>query len=62
MATKSFFCAFCSQVANMLYYNPALTLGVLHNTGLGSTVFDLWFQMLQQKKKSGLAANFKRYF
>ncbi|WZZ54923.1 hypothetical protein YC2023_055030 [Brassica napus] len=47
-------------VANMLYYNPALTLGVLHNTGLGSTVFDLWFQMLQQKKKSGLAANFKR--
>uniref|UniRef100_A0A1J3IJ64 Importin beta-like SAD2 n=1 Tax=Noccaea caerulescens TaxID=107243 RepID=A0A1J3IJ64_NOCCA len=47
-------------VANMLYYNPSLTLGVLHNTGLGSKVFDLWFQMLQQKKKSGLPANFKR--
>ncbi|CAH8330930.1 unnamed protein product [Eruca vesicaria subsp. sativa] len=47
-------------VANMLYYNPSLTLGVLHNTGLASTVFDLWFQMLQQKKKSGQPANFKR--
>ncbi|ESQ51750.1 hypothetical protein EUTSA_v10016172mg [Eutrema salsugineum] len=47
-------------VANMLYYNPGLTLGVLHNTGLASKVFDLWFQMLQQKKKSGLPANFKR--
>ncbi|CAN8315578.1 unnamed protein product [Cochlearia groenlandica] len=47
-------------VANMLYYNPGLTLGVLHNTGLVSKVFDLWFQMLQQKRKSGLPANFKR--
>ncbi|CAF1824631.1 BnaCnng48460D [Brassica napus] len=47
-------------VANMLYYNPGLTLGVLHNTGLASTVFDLWFQMLQQKRKNGLPANFKR--
>ncbi|CAL9235143.1 unnamed protein product [Arabidopsis halleri] len=47
-------------VANMLYYNPGLTLGVLHNTGLASKVFDLWFQMLQQKRKSGLPANFKR--
>ncbi|XP_010510174.1 PREDICTED: importin beta-like SAD2 [Camelina sativa] len=47
-------------VANMLYYNPGLTLGVLHNTGLISKVFDLWFQMLQQKRKSGLPANFKR--
>ncbi|KAJ4866585.1 Importin beta-like SAD2 [Raphanus sativus] len=47
-------------VANMLYYNPGLTLGVLHNTGLASTVFDIWFQMLQQKKKSGLPVNFKR--
>ncbi|CDY55746.1 BnaA05g35320D [Brassica napus] len=47
-------------VANMLYYNPGLTLGVLHNTGLASTVFDHWFQMLQQKRKSGLPANFKR--
>ncbi|KAF8079661.1 hypothetical protein N665_1010s0008 [Sinapis alba] len=47
-------------VANMLYYNPGLTLGVLHNTGLASTVFDLWFHMLQQKKKSGLPENFKR--
>ncbi|CAF1699712.1 unnamed protein product [Brassica napus] len=48
------------QVANMLYYNPSLTFGVLHNTGLASIVFDLWFLMLQQKKKSGLPANFKR--
>ncbi|CAN6996716.1 unnamed protein product [Brassica rapa subsp. trilocularis] len=47
-------------VANMLYYNPGLTLGVLQNTGLASTVFDHWFQMLQQKRKSGLPANFKR--
>ncbi|XP_048608383.1 importin beta-like SAD2 isoform X1 [Brassica napus] len=47
-------------VANMLYYNPSLTFGVLHNTGLASIVFDLWFLMLQQKKKSGLPANFKR--
>ncbi|KAH0932520.1 hypothetical protein HID58_009637 [Brassica napus] len=48
------------QVANMLYYNPSLTFGVLHNTGLASIVFDIWFLMLQQKKKSGLPANFKR--
>ncbi|XP_048630675.1 importin beta-like SAD2 isoform X2 [Brassica napus] len=47
-------------VANMLYYNPSLTFGVLHNTGLASIVFDIWFLMLQQKKKSGLPANFKR--
>ncbi|CAH2059895.1 unnamed protein product [Thlaspi arvense] len=47
-------------VANMLYYNPSLTLSVLHNTGLASKVFDLWFQMLQQKKKGGQPANFKR--
>jgi len=48
------------QIANALYYNASLTLGVLHKLGVATEVFNLWFQMLQQVKKSGVRANFRR--
>ncbi|XP_010542760.1 PREDICTED: importin beta-like SAD2 isoform X1 [Tarenaya hassleriana] len=60
-AEKSYLkCLLIQVIANALYYNPALTLGVLHNMRVGPTIFDLWFQMLQQKKKNGQPANFKK--
>jgi predicted alpha/beta superfamily hydrolase len=48
------------QVADSLYYNAALTLSILQKLGVATEIFNLWFQMLQQVKKSGLRANFKR--
>jgi len=48
------------QIANALYYNASLTLGLLHKLGVATEVFNLWLQMLQQVKKSGARANFKR--
>jgi hypothetical protein len=51
---------FSVQVADALYYNPALTLSILHKLGVATEIFNLWFQMLQQVKKSGVRANFKR--
>ncbi|MCL7047273.1 hypothetical protein MKW94_002696, partial [Papaver nudicaule] len=47
-------------IADALYYNAPLTLGVLHKLGVATEVFNLWFQMLQEVKKSGVRANFKR--
>ncbi|GLJ28027.1 hypothetical protein SUGI_0550340 [Cryptomeria japonica] len=47
-------------IANALYYNPALTLDILQKLGVTTQVFNLWFQMLQEAKKSGQKANFKR--
>uniref|UniRef100_A0A0E0P7G2 Importin N-terminal domain-containing protein n=1 Tax=Oryza rufipogon TaxID=4529 RepID=A0A0E0P7G2_ORYRU len=47
-------------IANTLYYNPSLTLGTLHKLGVATEIFNLWFGMLQQVKKSGIRANFKR--
>ncbi|KAJ6686935.1 IMPORTIN-7 8 11 [Salix purpurea] len=47
-------------VADALYYNAALTLSILHRLGVSAEVFTLWFQMLEQVKKSGARANFKR--
>lgn len=49
------------QIADSLYYNAALTLNILQKLGVATEVFNLWFQMLQQVKKSGVKANFKRY-
>lgn len=49
------------QVANCLYYDATLTLGILQKLNVASEVFNLWFQMLQQVKKSGARVNFKRY-
>ncbi|KAJ6956785.1 hypothetical protein NC652_007754 [Populus alba x Populus x berolinensis] len=47
-------------VADALYYNAALTLSILHRLGVATEIFTLWFQMLEQVKKSGVRANFKR--
>lgn len=53
-------CLLIQVIANALYYNPSLTLGILHKLGVATEFFNLWFQMLQQVKKSGVRANFKR--
>ncbi|XP_075512049.1 importin beta-like SAD2 [Primulina tabacum] len=47
-------------VADALYYNPSLALNILQKLNVATEVFNLWFQMLQQTKKSGARANFKR--
>ncbi|KAL9268847.1 Importin beta-like SAD2-like protein [Drosera capensis] len=49
-------------VANALYYNPILALNILHMLGVSSEIFELWFQMLQQVKKSGMRVNFRREY
>ncbi|XP_075516359.1 importin beta-like SAD2 [Primulina tabacum] len=47
-------------VADALYYNPSLALNILQKLNVATEVFNLWFQMLQQTKKSGAYTNFKR--
>lgn len=49
------------QIADALYYNPLLTLETLNKHGVATEIFSHWFAMLQQVKKSGARANFKRY-
>lgn len=51
---------FYLQVADALYYNASLTLSVLQKLGVATEFFNLWFHMLQQVKKSGVRANFRR--
>ncbi|AES77885.2 importin beta-like SAD2 isoform X1 [Medicago truncatula] len=53
-------CLFMQLIADALYYNAALTLSILQKLGVASEIFHLWFHLLQQVKKSGLRANFKR--
>ncbi|KAG9152610.1 hypothetical protein Leryth_025981 [Lithospermum erythrorhizon] len=53
-------CLLLQVVANALYYNAALTLGILQKLGVATDIFALWFQMLQQTKRSGMLANFKK--
>ncbi|KAG8070677.1 hypothetical protein GUJ93_ZPchr0006g45077 [Zizania palustris] len=53
-------CLLIQVIANAFYYNPSLTLATLHKLGVVTEIFDLWFTMLEQVKKSGLRANFKR--
>ncbi|RZC63360.1 hypothetical protein C5167_025097 [Papaver somniferum] len=53
-------CLLMKVIADALYYNAPLTLSVLHKLGVATEVFNLWFQMLQEVKKSGMKANFKR--
>uniref|UniRef100_A0A0D9VFY5 Importin N-terminal domain-containing protein n=1 Tax=Leersia perrieri TaxID=77586 RepID=A0A0D9VFY5_9ORYZ len=48
------------EISNALYYNPTLTLAILHKLGVVTEIFNLWFGMLEQVKKSGVRANFKR--
>ncbi|KAG4922859.1 hypothetical protein JHK86_051672 [Glycine max] len=53
-------CLFMQVIADALYYNAALTLSILQKLGVASEIFHLWFHLLQQVKKSGMRANFKR--
>ncbi|GMH26704.1 hypothetical protein Nepgr_028547 [Nepenthes gracilis] len=53
-------CLLIQVIANALYYNPTLALSILHKLGVATDIFGLWFQMLQQVKKSGVRANFRR--
>ncbi|XP_031254768.1 importin beta-like SAD2 [Pistacia vera] len=53
-------CLLMQVIADALFYNSSLTLSILHKVGVATEVFSLWFQMLQQVKKSGVRANFKR--
>ncbi|KAJ3697379.1 hypothetical protein LUZ61_001084 [Rhynchospora tenuis] len=53
-------CLLIQVIANALFYNPSLTLATLHKLGVAAEVFNLWFMMLQQTKKSGVRKNFKR--
>lgn len=49
------------QIANALYYNASLTLTILQKFGVATDVFNLWFQMIQEVKKSGVRVHFRRY-
>ncbi|KAL8100671.1 importin beta-like SAD2 [Apium graveolens] len=53
-------CLLMQVIANALYYNAPLTLNILQKLGVATEIFNHWFQMLQQTKKSGLRSNFKR--
>ncbi|XP_057489384.1 importin beta-like SAD2 [Actinidia eriantha] len=53
-------CLLMQVIADSLYYNAPLTLNILQKLGVATEFFSLWFQMLQQTKKSGVRANFKR--
>ncbi|KAJ6723659.1 IMPORTIN-7 8 11 [Salix koriyanagi] len=53
-------CLLMQVVADALYYNPALTLSILQKLGVATEIFNLWFQMLQQVKRSGVRTNFRR--
>ncbi|KAH1200272.1 Importin beta-like SAD2 [Glycine max] len=53
-------CLFMQVIADALYYNAALTLSILQKLGVASEIFHLWFHLLQQVKKSGMRADFKR--
>ncbi|XP_057498931.1 importin beta-like SAD2 [Actinidia eriantha] len=53
-------CLLMQVIADALYYNAPLTLNILQKLGVATEIFSLWFQMLQQTKKSGVRANFKR--
>ncbi|KAF9606113.1 hypothetical protein IFM89_023136 [Coptis chinensis] len=53
-------CLMMQVISDALYYNATLTLSILQKLGVATEVFNLWFQMLQQVKKSGMRAHFRR--
>ncbi|KAH1089513.1 hypothetical protein J1N35_016770 [Gossypium stocksii] len=53
-------CLLVQVIANSVYYNAVLTFSILNKLCVTTEVFNLWFHLLQQVKKSGLRANFKR--
>lgn len=60
-AEKSYLkCLLVQVIADALYYNAALTLNILQKLGVATDLFNLWFQMLQEVKKSGVRVHFKR--
>ncbi|KAK9932780.1 hypothetical protein M0R45_020003 [Rubus argutus] len=60
-AEKSYLkCLLVQVIADALYYNAALTLNILQKLGVAADLFNLWFQMLQEVKKSGVRVHFKR--
>ncbi|KAE8702954.1 Importin beta-like SAD2 [Hibiscus syriacus] len=54
-------CLLIKVIAIAIYYNAVLTLSILNKFAVTTEVFNLWFQLLQQVRKSGVRANFKRY-
>ncbi|XP_019186785.1 PREDICTED: uncharacterized protein LOC109181463 [Ipomoea nil] len=58
-AAKSVSSASRTLIVDALYYNPSFTLSILQKLG-ATEIFNLWFHMLQQTKKSGARANSKR--
>ncbi|TYK24814.1 importin beta-like SAD2 [Cucumis melo var. makuwa] len=53
-------CLLMQVISDALYYNASLSLNILQKLGVAADVFNLWFQMLQQVKKSGVRVNFRR--
>uniref|UniRef100_A0A1D1XYP0 Putative importin-7 n=1 Tax=Anthurium amnicola TaxID=1678845 RepID=A0A1D1XYP0_9ARAE len=53
-------CLLVQVIADVLYYNPSLSLVTLQKLGVATEVFNLWFQMLQQVKKNGKHVHFRR--
>ncbi|EYU32733.1 hypothetical protein ABFS82_14G040400 [Erythranthe guttata] len=53
-------CLLVEVVADALYYNASLTLSILQKLNVATEIFNLWFQMLQQTRRNGAKANFKR--
>ncbi|KAL4289962.1 hypothetical protein GQ457_14G000330 [Hibiscus cannabinus] len=53
-------CLLVQVIANAVYYNVTLTLSILNKFCVTSEVFNLWFQLLQQVRRSGARVNFKR--
>ncbi|KAK2459212.1 secondary alcohol dehydrogenase (SADH2) [Trifolium repens] len=53
-------CLLMQVIADGLYYNATLTFSILQKLGVASEIFNLWFHMLQEVKKSGVRSNFKR--
>ncbi|XVF37748.1 hypothetical protein REPUB_Repub20aG0036800 [Reevesia pubescens] len=53
-------CLLVQVIANAVYYDAALTLNILNKFCVTTEVFNLWFQLLQQVRKSGQRANFKQ--
>ncbi|XP_018682806.2 importin beta-like SAD2 isoform X1 [Musa acuminata AAA Group] len=52
-------CLLMQVIADALYYNTSLTLGMLYKLGIVSDIFNLWFQMLQEVGKNGISVNFR---
>ncbi|CAF2059526.1 unnamed protein product [Brassica napus] len=57
---SSFKCLLIEVIANTFYYSAPLALGILQRFGFATEILTIWLRMLQEKKKSGVHANFKR--